>query len=515
MNRLLSVLLIVAFAHVIAFQASEPFYINDETRHVMTGAFFHDFVKDGSIQNVKQYATSYYNQYPALGLLIWPPLFHFIEGLWMLVFGLSVTSSKFLVLLFLAVACYFLYRIMRRSHTGEQSLLATALFAFSPMVFELSSQVMLEVPTLALALGSIYFFQLYLDSSKPKQVAAAAAFAVACAMTKYDAFYLLVLFPMLMIGNKPLEILKRKHIWMTIVLAIIAVTPIAYLTARELGDVHLNTIVSSVSDGIQSNWIYYPLSLPRQTGWLTFLLAVTGFVTCWKRENLQRLQPHLAMIAATYIAFAVVAEQEVRHTIYWLPGIAAMAAEGFFWLTRNLVLPRRRWIEATFAALVLLTAVWMPRLYVRGYAQAAQYVLKNGGPQQVLFDGYLNGNFIYQMRLQDPERKTSIVRGDKVLYHAVTGKKQLGYTEYATTPDAIIKTVAANSSRFVVIESRSIDEGFNVADRLREILRTDSTRYRRVAVFPVDTNVLRLEGTNIEIYEQLTQSAKSTDAPGS
>ena len=66
-----------------------------------------------------------------------------------------------------------------------------------------------------------------------------------------------------------------------------------------------------------------------------------------------------------------------------------------------------------------------------------------------------------------------------------------------------------------MVESRSIDEGFNVADRLREILRTDATRYRRVAVFPVDTNVQRLAGTNIEIYEQLTQSAKSTDTPGS
>ena len=501
MNRFRAILLLIVAAHLVAFQTSEPFYINDETRHVMTGAFFHDLVADGSFQNVKQYATNYYNQYPALGLLVWPPLFHLIEGLWMMLFGLSITSSKLLVLLFLAIACGFLYRIARLTSSTEQSLLTIALFAFSPMVFELSSQVMLEIPTLAFALASIYFFLLYLRSQAVTALAAAAAFAVGCAMTKYDAYYLLVLFPLLMAGPNALQILKRKHVWVVVALSLIAVTPMAYLTVREMGAVHWNTIQASGA-GQQSNWIYYLVSVPLQTGWLTLLLALTGLGLCSRRETWQRMRPYLAMIAATYFSFAPVAEQELRHTIYWLPAFAALAVEGFYWLTRNLIEPRRRYVEATFAAIILFTVLLRPTSYVHGYQQAANYILHQSGAQKVFFDGYLNGNFIYQMRRLDPLRQSAIVRGDKVLYHAVSGSKQNGYIEYATSRESILQTLASNTSRFIVVESRSYDEGLAVADKLREIL-LDTSRFHRVAVFPVDTNVKRLKGLTIEIYEQL------------
>ena len=40
MIRLLVILFFVAIAHIVTFQPSEPFYLSDETRHLMTGTFF-------------------------------------------------------------------------------------------------------------------------------------------------------------------------------------------------------------------------------------------------------------------------------------------------------------------------------------------------------------------------------------------------------------------------------------------------------------------------------------------
>ena len=97
------VLLVLGLAQALAWQPSEPFYNNDENRHVMTGVFFHDFLADLPPHGLRDYATQYYMQYPALGLMVWPPLFYGIEGAFMLVFGASYAAALGLIGLFSAV----------------------------------------------------------------------------------------------------------------------------------------------------------------------------------------------------------------------------------------------------------------------------------------------------------------------------------------------------------------------------------------------------------------------------
>ena len=510
MIRFLVILFFVAIAHIVAFQPSEPFYLSDETRHLMTGTFFHDLIKGGNLSQAKSFAYQYYGQYPALGLLVWPPLFHMVEGAWMAIFGVSVLASKILVLTFLAIACLFSYRVVRLTNSREQALLVTALTAFSPMTFELSGQVMLEVPTLAWAMASIYYFMLYLRSARNRDLVMAAVAAVTAAMTKYDVYYLLILFPLLLIGNNPKEVLKREQVWIVVLLAITAVSPIAYLTVREMGAVHLHSLQVNGTPVVYSNWLYYLLQLPNQLGWPTFVASLIGIGVCIQQGGMTRMRPHLAIIAATYLAFASIGEQELRHTIYWIPAWAAFAGEGIRYLVRPLTLRRRDWVQAGFAAATLLIAVTAPRLYVRGYESAAQFVLQHGGGEKVLFDGYLNGNFIFQMRRYDPDRKSTVIRADKVLYHTVSGYIAVGYEEYVQTDAEILTVMVKNSSRYIVVESRSYNPGLKIANRMRELLHTDTERFRRVAVIPIDTNFSNVAGAQIEIFEQSFTQGKKT-----
>src|SRR5437773_8850256 len=80
---------VLAVAHLCVYRSSEPYFSNDETRHVMTGVFFRDALADHAWISPRSYAVRYYLQYPALGLLVWPPFFHSVEGVAMLAFGTS------------------------------------------------------------------------------------------------------------------------------------------------------------------------------------------------------------------------------------------------------------------------------------------------------------------------------------------------------------------------------------------------------------------------------------------
>src|SRR5262245_48082954 len=133
---------VLAGLHVGHARIGEPFFNNDESRHVMTGVYFRDLAVDAPASELRDYTSRYYLQYPALGLLIWPPMFHAIEGLAMLVFGDSLLTAKLLVGTFAALACWYLFRLVRRTHTPATAALAVLLFGLAPMVFQFTEYVM-------------------------------------------------------------------------------------------------------------------------------------------------------------------------------------------------------------------------------------------------------------------------------------------------------------------------------------------------------------------------------------
>ena len=180
----LASILVFLIVQAITYQPGEPFYNNDETRHVMTGVFFRDFLGDFPIAHPRDYVIRYYLQYPALGFPLWPPMFHFTEGLFMALFGTSFLVSKAVVLAFAGLACFYMFLLVRRTHGGEVAALALPLLAFTPLFFELSHQVMLEVPTLALALGATYHFVRFLDLERRSDLFAAALLSALAALRR-------------------------------------------------------------------------------------------------------------------------------------------------------------------------------------------------------------------------------------------------------------------------------------------------------------------------------------------
>ncbi len=108
----------------------EPFYNNDETRHIMNGVFIRDLLVDRPLAHPLSYAYEYYAKYPAISIPHWPPLFYFVEALFFLTFGISVWASRLAILGFALLGAYFWYRIAERYGPRSRALLSA--FCFLP-----------------------------------------------------------------------------------------------------------------------------------------------------------------------------------------------------------------------------------------------------------------------------------------------------------------------------------------------------------------------------------------------
>jgi 4-amino-4-deoxy-L-arabinose transferase-like glycosyltransferase len=510
---LAAVLLVIGIAHALVWQPSEPFFNNDETRHVMTGVFVRDLLVDLPLDRPRAYAVERFVQYPALGLIVWPPLFYGVEGLFMLVFGTSFLVAKAAVWLFAAVACTFLFLLVRRTHGTFAAAVAVLLFGLSPLVFRLSQQVMLEIPALAFALAAVYGFAVYLELGRRRDLALAAAAAACCALTRYDVPVLIAFFLLAVLGLRRLDVLRRREVWLAAALALAVVLPAYLPMMAELGRTHLQVTVQRGGDpahghGFFAALSFYPRSLARALGWAVLAPALVGLLAALMPERRRACWPYLALAAATYLTFTPLAERQARHAVYWLPAFALFAVEGIAWIAGRL--PRLPWARAALASAVaagaFLGVVAIPALYVRGYEEAARYVVANTGSSRFTFvDGFLNGDFIYQVRRHDPGRRLWVLRGDKLLY-GVLNDPRGGYEEHAGGESGVLATLYRYDPELIVVEEPQVAFEMPMAALLRRTLAAHPERFAKVKSISIASNVPVFQGVRLDVYRSLLRN---------
>jgi hypothetical protein len=250
--------------------------------------------------------------------------------------------------------------------------------------------------------------------------------------------------------------------------------------------------------------LFYPAAVPGQVGWPATLAAIIGLVrllTDWRRGG----APYLALLAGVYVTLTPVSELHSRHAIYWVPAIALCAASGVAWLGGRSAV--RTFALAT--ALIGGTA-WatfrVPQPFVTGYADAAAYVVSaTTRPGFCLFDAYLNGNFIYQVRRLDPARRLWVLRGDKLIYSTVV-EVTTDYTAYASTHEGIRSLLYRHDPEFIVVEDPPIAARLPAAVMLRDVLRNSPDRYRLERAFPVRSSGRLFDGVRLLVYRSLVRN---------
>jgi 4-amino-4-deoxy-L-arabinose transferase-like glycosyltransferase len=512
------VLLVIALAHALTWQPSEPFYNNDETRHVMTGVFFHDLLLDLARGGLRSYTIAYYLQYPALGLLVWPPLFYGIEGVFMLVFGTSYLAAQALLALFSLLAFTWLFLLARRTHDTFAAAAAVLLLGLSPVVLQLSRYVMLEMPALAFVLASVYHFVLYLDLGRRRDVFLAAVAAAGFALTRFDSIFLLLFFLFSVLGLRRFDLLRQREVWLAALLALAIVLPLYVPMLAEFGRAHILVTVEGATKpnagkGLLEALTFYPRTLFQQMGLLSAVLGLVGLFAALRPARRGACWPYLALVVATYLAFTPLGEREARHAVYWVPAFALFAVEGSGWIAHRLKGLESRAVRAGIVALVAIAAgvafwgaVTRQARYLRGYEEAARYVVANTHSSRFTFmDGFLNGDFIYQVRRHDPGRRLWNLRGDKLLYGVLTDPRA-GYKEYAGGEAEILDTLYRYDPELIVVEEPQVVFEIPMATRLRQVLATHPERYLRVKTIPVENNVPYFAGVRLDIYRSLVRN---------
>ncbi|MEA2691215.1 MAG: hypothetical protein QOJ16_602 [Acidobacteriota bacterium] len=520
-----AVLLVIALAHALTWHSSEPFYNNDETRHVMTGVFFHDLLLDHARGGLRSYTVSYYLQYPALGLLVWPPLFYGIEGVFMLIFGTSYLAAQALLALFSILAFTWLFLLVRRTHDTFAAAAAVLLLGLSPIVLQLSRYVMLEMPALAFALAAVYCFVLYLDLGRRRDIFLAALAAAGFALTRFDSIFLLLFFLFSILGLRRFDLLRRREVWLAALLALAIVLPLYVPMLAEFGRAHILVTVEGATKpnagkGLFETLTFYPRTLVQQMGVLPAVLGLVGFLAALRPARRGACWPYLALAAATYFAFTPLAEREARHAIYWVPAFALFAVEASAWIASRFKGAENRTVRAGIVGIVVIVAgvagvafwgaVTRQARYLRGYEEAARYVVANTRSSRFTFmDGFLNGDFIYQVRRHDPRRRLWNLRGDKLLYGVLTDPRA-GYQEYARGDAEILATLYLYDPELIVVEEPQVVFEIPMATRLRQVLATHPERYLRVKTIPVDNNVPYFAGVRLDIYRSLVRNPHPT-----
>ncbi len=532
--HLAAVLLAVGVLHLATARHSEPYFNNDEVRHTMTGVFAADAVRDlpGSLADPKGYAVRYYCQYPALGVISWPPLFYAVEGLAMLALGPHFWVGRLCVAGFAVWVLVSVYRFARMQfghlvnpdrkgggvepptdlavgvHAEKLSLLAVALTALTPVVFVFSQRVMLEIPTLAFVLAAVVRFEQYLTARRGRDAIFACLLAAGAALTRFDGIVLAVYFGLRLLGTRNLRLLAGRPVVAGVLLALLLTGPYYALTWSVYG----SGIATAAGSGTTpdstgflrpENFAYYPATLPRQANWVLAPVAAVGLILAVVRHR-AAFGPAVTLALSVYLTFTPLAQLDDRHAIYWLPAVA----------TLGVLVVREVWRWKRTAGVLLVVALLAAGFwesyrqafrFMFGYEDAARWMLTHRTTDRpILADGLYSGSVVYHTRLHDPERRVWVLRGDKLVY-AMFSDPGSGYKQYARTPAEVLDRLERFDPEFVVVEDPPPDfPPVPGAELLRTTLAANPERYEVAEVIPVRTNYDKLAdpGTRLVIYRK-------------
>jgi hypothetical protein len=406
------------FAYAIALTAwswnvGEPFYNNDEPRHLMTGAYWSDLLVERPVTSAVPFSLHYYAHYPAIGPLHWPPFFHAIEGVCFAVVGPSAAVGRALVAIALAVFFCYWWALSRRLIGGTPALLATILVALTPCVWILSHYVMLEVPALACMTAGVMHFHRFLETNRTRHLIAALLASLAAVLIKPQAAALLLVFLGQIAMTSRWGLFRRKDVW----LAIAAGALVAggyYGAVVTLQSTARADLLRGAPHAENVNLI---VLAAQALGWPLLGLAVFGLVAGVFMRNRRRRGILYIWVFGAVLVITEAATQPDRFLIFAVPPLVTLGT-AVGWTTLNR-LPRRwpAWcvFSAGCVALVAARVRYDTPGGLHGYAAAAHLAVRDSCTKRIFFQGRRDGTFIWYVRCADPDLKCAVFRASKLL----------------------------------------------------------------------------------------------------
>jgi hypothetical protein len=505
-----SCLILLLLAVVILFKTSPTsgdFWWSDAPRHALDGAFYHDLFRDLPFTRIKQYAMDYYLQYPALTILFYPPLFPLVEAMFFDLFGVSQPTAQMTVAAFYLATAWGIYFFFRRWMKPASSFAVALLFIGLPEVAFWGRQVMLEIPAFAFLIWSACVLFAILDRAETAAPRSSwlyyvlALLLIGAVYTKQTVAFILPVYAWLLASRGRAALLRDRPFGAAAVFSA-GLIPLAVIQL-EYGHVNMNSVTGGqwTQHPITNwrSWLFYLEQMPTQAGWAVLVAALVYLlVRVFRKKRFDPLDVFLLLwLAWGYLFFSSIALKEPRHTLVLLLPLAFFAVAGVLQ-----VLPSRAGPPAAvaFASLIFgFTAFGRPVPRVGGYREAVDYIAVHA-PRNALivFSGYRDGSFIFNMRARQDRPDLAILRADKLLLR-VTQRRELGVQEKPIAEEEIGEMLNRYGVRYIVSQPNFWDD-LQAMQRFQRVLHTG--QFRRLAVIPVAANT-RHDDHQLEIWENL------------
>lgn len=492
-------LALLVIALFISAPISGEFYWSDSPRHALNGVFVKDFLTAMPWKDPTGFAYQYYIQYPALTILFYPPLFYFISAPFYGLFGVSHATAVFVVLLHYIAFAWGAWQLFRFWMPDWQAVAAAVILVCAPETAFWGRQVMLEIPAFALLVWGAVYFTHYRRSQRSMFLYAAIALLTLAMYTKISVAFMVPVWAAILVIERKLAIFRDKYVWLAVALGVVALVPLLVLTMK-FGQANMQSVSGIPDAQVDRNsiagWLWYIRQMPGQLGWPVCAAALAGLaLTALDRNRAATRLPTKANADSWfwifwavfgYLFFSAIALKEARHSLFILPPVvlaasllpAYLSGQGFRRAAAAL------WIALPVGVLVE-TVFFRPVLYVEGYAAAADYIAQHA-PQgsNVLFSGYRDGSFIFNMRCREDRRDIGIIRADKILLN-IAVRREIGVTENNLSESQLSDKINSLAIHYIVAQPGFWTD-LEAMRRFERLLA--SNQFEKVAEFETPAN---------------------------
>jgi hypothetical protein len=265
-------MVVVGLQHLAGAYDAE--FAGDEASHYISGLLVYNFLQAGRLQSPVEYLQYFHSHYPFVGIGLWPPLYYFVEGVWMLVLSSSRTSVRLLSAVVTGATALSCYGFVAPRLGRPAAVFVALALILSPIVQESSSELMLDMPVTFLCLLSMFSYVRYLDTGYARHAAMFGLLAAAAIMVKGNAVCLAFLPLFAILIGRRFDLLRRPSFWSPALIVAIITGPWYLLT------------YGLVSQGFRFSWgMSYVLTasasntqiLLTAVGPVVLIFAVIGF----------------------------------------------------------------------------------------------------------------------------------------------------------------------------------------------------------------------------------------------
>jgi 4-amino-4-deoxy-L-arabinose transferase-like glycosyltransferase len=476
----------------------------DAPSHALNALFYRDMIQDRGFLDPVRYGERYYVQYPSLTIGMYPPVFYAVEAGLYTAFGVSAAMAKLAVLLFTLLGANAFCLLCRHWFSSWIAGTGSVLFLIQPVTLFGQKDVMLEMPALAISLCSLWCLYRIANNKGTASIRFLAPLVTAMAfLTKQTAAFLLPVWVVWLTLRKRWVLLRSRVFVFSSLLGVTFLVPWvfinltvgrSYLSAFALEERHFG-----------SNLLYYAGHISEIISYPLAFLCLCSILLFWKLKKNDGYQLAILWSASVLVFICLMGYAAPRYAIFIVPALVILSMYPLQLFVDRF---RKRGVWAVLTLALICSHAYPRRAWsskdVTGFEPAVDFILRDRQCVSVLYDGYFNSNFIFNMRARDRERRVFVFRASKLVF-STRMIVDLGYRDLIKHPEAFYDALNRNAIKYIVEESKdSLKTAANV--RLRQWVQGE--KFKLVDEYPLTGHGLGSLG-KLLVYEYLDYKPKA------